>query len=199
VVTDYLSLYSELSDLLDKKMASEHQCRKFLHYDKVTEYLCTRTPKYIVARTEEDNGFFGRTDFILTVEYFDGESERRSAYIWELKSPKSSLFVKETGHRLRPSADLVSAENQLLHYLYDARRSAAFQQAFGVRDTQIEYGGIVIGIDKNKLAGGAYKGIWPGIYELGYSIRRDAFYTPNNIRLFTWDNIARMLIHGRRL
>jgi hypothetical protein len=73
----------------------------------------------------------------------------------ELKAPQCSVFTKEehSNGRLIPTKQLIEAENQLLHYFFEAQGHDDFRKAFKILDqNNIRAGGIIISCEKRKVA-----------------------------------------------
>jgi hypothetical protein len=173
--------------------AQEHECRRFLRHPAVIPHLCHQQPDKVISVTEEDQGFFGRSDFCLTVQHDDGSNRRVATYIWELKAPRCPLFRAVTKARLMPSMDLIEAENQLLHYVYEAQNSELFQRRFHVIRENIHPGGIIIGMAASKIAGAADDNATATIFEITKGLRELYFYRAHHIRLWLWDKVARII------
>ncbi len=109
---------------------------------------------------------------------------RKRAIIYELKSPKSSIFTKQTNKKLSryvPSKDLICAETQLIEYKSYLTSDKLKEVAFANWD--IKYGGIIIGMkydDDQELN-----------TTIGSSsdLRKREFYEPLGIKLYNWDDI----------
>jgi hypothetical protein len=96
-------------------------------------------------------------------------------------------------NRCRPTKELIKAENQLLHYAHQALADDLFRQRLGIMNpANIKMGGIIIGRRDRLLKGGQTSG---DIERASRSldIRKQYFYNPHNIRIFTWDRILQFL------
>ena len=190
-VTSVLKSREHFKRALNEDEIDEHGCREYLLDGRVIQLLSKYTPEKIVAVAKETTGFFGRSDFCLTVLHRGGRRIQKETYIWELKSPSCKLFVKDNKQRYRPSPDLVSAENQLLHYVEHARRDEMFQKVFDTDRDQIHFGGIIIGRScSTEEESSEFEN---GLADIACTIRMKYFYSHNGIRLMVWDWVLDML------
>jgi hypothetical protein len=183
---DYGVLHDRLQELIELG-ATEHDCRALLLNQRILVHFARYIPRRIVNVWEENQGFFGRADLCFTVEVYDGERYTRQCYIYELKPPNCTIFVQDTKTRARPSPDLVSAENQLLHYVAEARGSDEFRRFFDVVPEKINFGGIIIGRTNASLEESTRAS-----HQRALELRQQFFYKPNQIRLLNWSQILPM-------
>jgi hypothetical protein len=119
--------------------------------------------------------------------------KRVHAYIWELKAPQCYQFEYNNDNRIRPTPELIQAENQLLWYYDETKGDQTFHRRFNVLPTHIYCGGIIIGCDQTLVRDtkGRYDEVTKGkLYEDAITIR-DYFYNEQRIRLMTWNHVLR--------
>lgn len=144
----------------------------------------------------EDRNYFGSTDFILAATLRDDRNqEANCAFIWELKAPQCYLFERDNNNnRCRPTLDYIKAENQLLHYYYQAVGDSHFRQRYAVLETRnIRLGGIIIGRSKDRLAKNIVSVADKTNVMTALSIRQDYLYQSHGIRVLTWDRVLEFL------
>lgn len=173
----------------ETERSTEMEARAFLPL--ATELLLAAAPIEIIQLQDEERSFFGSSDFIICAKvHGDTGREDLAVSIWEIKSPQCMLMEPDDNKsRYRPTKDLYKAENQLIHYWYEAQGSKVFKERFKItRDAQVKMGGIVIGrndtITRDRSA--------PTVEAARYSldIRINTLYRPQGIRLFVWDRIV---------
>jgi hypothetical protein len=186
--SDPLDHLKELVNIADKH--TEVECGELLgnHFASVLLPL----DETIVFVDKQYTTESGRTDIVVIGERIglDGTGERVS-YLWELKAPQVWLFEKETNSRVRPSDELYSAENQLLHYHSNLAGSETFRTHWNiVLRENIKIGGIIIGTQARfvNCLPGEYSRI-VGVARTALSAREQAFYKGCGLRLWTWDKI----------
>jgi len=133
----------------------------------------------------------GDSDYIISgkVRLSDGV-ECVYAYIWELKAPQCYLFEKDTENRLRPTKELIAAENQLLNYHFEIKGNDSSKRKFGItHPDHIRIGGIIIGTRKTLVRGNFEINKKYKLYQMASHIRKQYFYNHLDIRLMTWDSI----------
>jgi hypothetical protein len=180
--------FDQFCELLEDGPRTEREAQAFLVHAAV--FLMRTTPVRIRQVREEDRSYFGRTDFIVVADLrTDTGQIENFASIWELKAPQSFLMERDDNdNRYRPTKDLVKAENQLIHYIYDARGSAAFRERYDIRFTSnIKIGGIIIGRDDRIVDSDDERVI--STAEQSLRIRQNALYEPALFRVLTWDRI----------
>lgn len=186
------NLYAQLKSLIDDSEHKEHECRQYLQYAR---YLLFRETviRFVYVETEY-RGHSGDSDYVISGEVRDESGVQCiRAYIWELKAPQCFIFERGTKNRLRPSEDLIQAENQLLHYYLEQKGSSQFRDEFGVtHPDNVRLGGIIIGCNRTKVNGEYEESKKVKLYEKAMRTRR-MLYDPSGIRLMTWDHILEHL------
>ena len=110
-------IHANLKKLIEATVKKENECRKYLQYAK--EALVRDTVLEFVYVETERRATVGNSDYIISGKIVDETgNECVKAYIWELKAPQCHIFEKDTENRLRPTIDLIQAENQLLNYYH---------------------------------------------------------------------------------
>lgn len=181
-------LYEDLRVLIESKEKKEHKCSEFLYY--IDEYLTDPNIKLRLYEKTEYRFTTENLDYVLSVNTKDeGGSECVKAYIWELRAPQCYIFEKDTIERLKPSKELISAENQLINYHNKLKNDESFKsRAKVLKSEDVKLGGIIIGCNNTKVYG-AYEDVErDALYKEAYQIRKDYFYR-NDIRLISWDTI----------
>ena len=184
--------YFLLKELVESERYKELECRFYLQY--VKDFLMKETPIEFVTVETEYITTPGRSDYIISGKLIDSGTYRTHAYLWELKAPQCYIFEKDTENRLKPSSDLIDAENKLLHYYDDLRTSDTARQDIGVgRDCHIHLGGIIIGRE-NALVNGEFASPYrkKALYSRAIDSRR-ILYDDAGIKLVTWDQILSQL------
>lgn len=186
-------IYSVLKELIEATENKEHECRKFLQYAK--EALVRDTVINFEYVETERRGTFGNSDYIISGKIVDETGvETVKAYIWELKAPQCYIFEKDTEGRLRPTKDLIQAENQLLHYYHENKGSETFRNTFGVTHSDnVCFGGLIIGSHNRRVKGEYEETKKIKLIETAFMIRRKYIYDPLNIRIMHWDYILDLL------
>jgi hypothetical protein len=97
----------------------------------------------------------GDSDYVISAQVQESSGVQRvKAYVWESKAPQCYIFERDTDNRLKPSQDLVQAENQLLHYYLDLKGSEPSRDEFGVTTSDdFCLGGIIIGCNRTRVRG----------------------------------------------
>ncbi len=105
-------LHDELKALIDSDQHRELECRRYLKH--AAGLLIDQTSHAIVHETSEYRGHTGNSDYVIVCRVRDvaGGGESVKAYLWEVKAPQCYLFQFDTMNRVRPTAELISAENQ---------------------------------------------------------------------------------------
>lgn len=158
------------------------------HLAAAADLLCRNTPLSIVKLEKENRSFFGSTDYLICALSKAGTGgHEKNLYVWELKSPQCEVMEKDNNkNRYRPSKYLVRAENQLLHYMYEAQGSDVMRERYELTSrSNIIAGGIIIGRDDLICR----KGDSAEAARFSLNVRMKYFYYPNNIRLMTWDRV----------
>jgi len=145
--------YIELKGLIEATGNKEHECREYLHYTK--EALVSNTVSEFVYIETERRATSGDSDYIISGKIVDETgNESVKVYIWELKAPQCYIFEKDTENRLRPTKELIRAENQLLNYYHENKGSESFRNDFGVTHSDnVRFGGIIIGSHDRRVRG----------------------------------------------
>jgi len=191
------NIAADLRRLIDDTKQKEHECRLFLGY--VPELLTDKTFKQILYIEPEYRSKSGDSDYVISFEiYGEGGVDKRYAYVWELKAPQCYVFEYETNNRVKPSEDLIKAENQLLHYYDDQQGNDRFRRDFKiVSSDDIKFGGIIIGSQKTRIKGGNYSPAKiDNLYETALRIRENYFYRGRGIRLLLWDFVYQHLLRS---
>ncbi|QDZ01962.1 hypothetical protein FQ775_17135 [Nitratireductor mangrovi] len=182
--------FLELCDVTDRH--TERECARYLEHAVVG--LLDRTPHWIGSLTFEQRSPYGRSDFMIVAELMsDMGTRERIVDIWELKAPQCPIMQSDSQlQRFRPSQDLVSAETQLIHYVYQAQRDGDLQERWQIRRPQnIRAGGIIIGRDGRWLGGGDAE--QNRLAEESFEKRSEWLYRPSAIRVKTWDRVLDIL------
>lgn len=174
----------------------ERECHQYLK--NVPEVLL-RNPSIDVSSVR--SGYAtpsGISDYIVAALISaEGGYWCRRAYIWELKAPQCYIFEADTSNRLKPTKELISAENQLLHYYQDCKGMDIFRDEFEITSgDEIYMGGIIIGSDRTKVdaAAGFYdEDRKQYLYKKALRVRINNFYNCCNIKLYTWNAILELL------
>lgn len=188
------SPYSILKELIEAEENKEHECREFLQYAK--EALVRNTVLDFVYVETERRGFVGDSDYIISGRVVDETGvESVKAYIWELKAPQCYIFEKDNENRLRPTKDLIQAENQLLHYYHESKGSDTFRRDFRItHPDNVCFGGIIIG-SLNRTARGEYEDEKRNrLIETAFMIRKKYIYEPLTIKIMNWDYVLEQLM-----
>jgi len=184
--------FDELLNLADAANKNEVRCMELL----------ALAPSHLVHGTivaaealSEQRSFFGDSDLTVTATIRDDRnSQRRKAYIWELKAPQCFIMEKDANNnRYRPTMDFIKAENQLIHYAHEAQGNRRFGERLGImKQTDILIGGIIIGrnsrILKDAQSDGERERAWDSL-----SIRQTYLHDHHHIRVMTWDAVLELM------
>jgi hypothetical protein len=185
--------HKELMSLIDSADNKEKECREYLQY--VTEFLVADTPISIPYVEKELPGNSGDSDYVVSCRVCEGTGNKPvKAYVWELKAPQCYIFEKDNENRLRPTPELVRAENQLLHYHHEIQGSGQLLTYFKI--TSPEYvllGGIIIGSGATTVKGSYEEEKKQRLYEKALMVRTKYFYQPHGIKILNWNYIADLL------
>lgn len=168
---------------------NESECGKWL--GKVAKILLPLGDETITYVDSEQTSSSGRVDLIIIADSIKPSGTKiRKAFIWELKAPQVYLYEVENKNRARPSDDLYSAENQLLHYHDTISQDGSWRTRWGITPgNNVVFGGIIIGRKSNFVAKkGEDLTNAKGLAEVANEIREKVFYQ-NKIKLWTWDEI----------
>jgi hypothetical protein len=178
--------YNELKALIEDVNNKEIECRNYLQYAK--DLLINDTALNYVDIQDERPLNLGRSDYIVVAQVWHGGEICRRAYIWELKAPQCFLFIKDTESRLKPSEELVDAENKLLHYYHELKNGIILREQFEImHQDDICLGGIIIGCEKNKVGGELTEARKKQLYHTAKATKE--YLYGNLIKLKTWDEI----------
>jgi hypothetical protein len=125
--------YAALSALVfENDRHTEKECAAYL--PQATPLLIKGTPISIINLTAEERNYFGSTDYIVAANMqTDIGGVEAEVSIWEVKAPQCYLMERDDNStRCRPTRELVKAENQLLHYAYEAMLNDAFRLRYRV-------------------------------------------------------------------
>lgn len=182
-----------LRQLMYEVGRTEIECQDFL---RLAGCLLVPPMSEVLQVVREQQGMAGRSDYFVICREITG---RRSLFIWEAKAPQLAPFVAETANRVAPSAHLVGAESQLLHYYDEYRGSEQFRDRYQLGGRQdIHLGGIIIGRDDNQVEGqsAAARGLDDTarlqLASLAQRIRMEHFYR-DAMRILSWDCVLRAL------
>lgn len=187
------TLRRALGELIEAKRNKERECREYLQYAKEL-LIGDIVTRYEYIETER-RGHSGDSDYVISGLVMDKTGiENMKAYIWELKPPQCYLFEKDTKNRLRPTRELLRAENQLFHYHDELKGDDRARHEFGVTHPgYVCLGGIIIGCRRTWVKGINDDGKKKRLYENSLRIRKTYIYDPLGIRLMTWDYILNYL------
>jgi hypothetical protein len=188
--------YDCLKKLMKESTHKEMECRVYLENTK--EKLVKNPPDKFVRFEPEYRGHTGDSDLIITCEVENDAGIRCvEAYIWEVKAPQCYVFEFDNDNRVKPTKDLISAENQLLHYYEEYKKSETFKQEFGITSSDnIHIGGIIIGqkdrlVKPNKKYDSTEKK--NSLYTRAINCRKEHFYKASRIDFIIWDRILDLL------
>jgi len=188
--------YECLNQLMKESGHKEIECRAYLVNTK--DKLVKNPPDKFIRFEPEYRGHTGDSDLIITCEVENDAGVRCvEAYIWEVKSPQCYVFEFDNNNRVKPTKDLISAENQLLHYYEEYKKSETFKQEFGITSSDnIHIGGIIIG-QKDRLVkpNEKYDTIDKknSLYTRAINCRKEHFYKASRIDFIIWDRILDLL------
>ena len=187
--------YAELKKLVELNGShNELACRQYLKYAQ--NLLVTETPKAFLTTDKEYRGNSGDSDLIISCRVQDGVGhESVKAYVWEVKAPQCHLFEFDTRNRVKPSAEYISAENQLLHYYDELLSSEQFRREHNIADRDnVMLGGILIGRHDTsvKCKGKGKRSYDPDtmqrLFLRALRLRQNHLYG-QRIKVLTWDTI----------
>lgn len=190
------TLFEELEALIAETSHKEIQCRTYLEHTKDRLVKCT--PLSFKRFTPEYRGHTGDSDLVISCETInDAGKKSNEVYIWEIKSPQCHIFEFDNSNRVKPTAALISAENQLIHYFEEYQKSSQFLEEFELTSPDNLYiGGIIIGSTKT-LVKPHEKYIdeqaITALYTRAITYRKKHFYRSSSIELIIWDRILELL------
>jgi hypothetical protein len=193
MIKDGYTLFEQLQRLISDTNNKEHECRNYLQHAKIS--LVTNTVKEFIYVENERRGHSGDSDYVISCRVCDETGvEAVKAYIWELKAPQCYIFEKDTESRLRPSKELIQAENQLLYYYHENKGSEQFKNDFCITHSDnVLFGGIIIGCQSKRIRGNIPADKMNKLYQEALMIRKKYIYDPHGIKIFTWDYILELL------
>jgi hypothetical protein len=181
--------YQSLKNLIDEPVKhNENECREFISgaLDLFVPYTGVTT---VLGDVDEYPGHSGPNDLIVFCERSCGGVVEKHAYIWEIKSPQTSVFVKDTKNRVKPSPEFIKAENQMLHYWEDCK-TEQFRAKFDISHLDyIHPGGILIGKTDTLVSSGYVEDKKKQLYKTAINLRKKLFYTPAGIQVLIWDDV----------
>ena len=190
------SPYQSLYKLMTDNSHREIECRTFLNSTK--EKLVKNSPDRFLRFEPEYRGHTGDSDVVITCEVENDAGVRCvEAYIWEVKAPQCYVFEFDNMNRVKPTKDLISAENQLLHYYEEYKKSDTFKQEFEITSSDNIYiGGIIIG-QKSRLVkpnqNYSDRSKTNSLYTRAINCRKEHFYKASRIDFIIWDRILDLL------
>ena len=181
--------YEFLKGLIDEPVKyKEKECRAFIPgaLDRFVPFTGVTT---VLGEEDEYPGHSGPNDLIIFCERSCGGVVEKYAYIWEVKSPQTAIFVKDTENRVKPSPEFIKAENQLLHYWEDCK-TEQFRAKFDISHLDhILPGGILLGKKDTLVSSGYVEDKKKQLYKTAINLRKKWFYNPAGIQVFIWDDI----------
>jgi hypothetical protein len=131
----------------------------------------------------------GKSDYLIIADVIRSGDCYRRAYLWELKAPQCYMYEHDTGTRLKPTSDFMSAVNQLLNYYYGLKENGAFLQEYNISaPSDISMGGIIIGCHRTKVRGTYTENEKIRRYNIAKRVR-DQLYE-GKLKVRTWDEIC---------
>jgi hypothetical protein len=132
-------------------------------------------------------------DIVVIGDHINNDgTDEKVVYVWELKAPQARAFKKETESRVRPSDELYSAENQLLHYQSSLAGSDTFRDRWSVARHNVKFGGIIIGTEATFIGcPSSERDRMIGIARTAFAVRESTFYRGCGLRLRNWDWVLR--------
>lgn len=188
----YEDAFKELNSLMSDTHHKEKECRKYIPMalDLFVPFSGSTT---ILDDETEYPGHTGPSDLIIFCERTCGGLKEKYAYFWEVKSPQTYVFVKDTENRVKPSIEFVQAENQLLHY-WDDCKNEKFRGDFDISTIEtIRPGGILIGQTSNLVKGDYSESQKNRLYRTALQLRKQCLYGTYGIQVLIWDDILDFL------
>ncbi len=181
--------YESLKELVDEpKKHKEKECREFIRY-ALELFVPVTGVTTILEEESEYPGHTGPNDLIVFCEHNSGGIKEKHAYIWEVKSPQTPVFIEDSKSRVKPSPGFVKAENQLLHYWEDCKNEQ-FRAKFEITDLDcINLGGILIAKRDNLVSGNYEDSKKKQLYKTAINLRKKCLYSSTNIKVLIWDDI----------
>ncbi|MBP0492840.1 hypothetical protein [Roseomonas indoligenes] len=180
-----------LSLIHDDTGHREKECQPALLLIK--QFLCREIPRNILQVGREEPNRYGSNDFCVSAVVSDGSTDKRCAYVWEVKSPQSHILeFDDHSLRLRPTMELVKAETQLFHYVEEFKSSRSFRHYFDLNDlAEVIPAGIIIGsektlVKKGRLGQGKSLDELKRLYQISMHARHQYLYKAANILVKDW-------------
>ena len=175
-----------LRALFQQRERNEHECRKYLHFGM--GLLVPHTLSNADYDTEYVN-HRGKSDFLVATTVDEGGGvPRKKVYLWELKAPQCAVFVRDKGNRLKPSRDLLDAENKLINYHQALSGDENFRDEYAIsRPDDVKLGGVIIGM---RPVEGDEASTKLALYSNAYQLRLGFCYDHHGMRLYTWSHVA---------
>ena len=185
--------HSPLRSLVyDNARQTERECQPYLA--EIADVLCRETFQDVIMTGREEANRFGESDFTVSARVMVSRSVLKvTAYVWEVKAPQCYLYeFDENRNRLRPTKELIKAENQLLHYASDFNDNRAFRNLYGLDAyARAVPAGILIGRDDRLVRPNRNfptdEARTLALFRQTSHIRDMFLYEPAGIRIRTWD------------
>ena len=183
----------ELQALINSDNHNENECRYYLQFAR---HILMPWPIVNFRRVETERvGNLGRSDYVISGTVYHQTNQCVRAYIWELKAPQCYLFEEDTGNRLKPSPELIDAENKLLNYYYESKNSGLFHQQYDLSQPGNEnvcLGGIIMGCERTKVNSNASAEVKSDKYRTA-EIARNFMYGPAGSKIKTRDEVVHQI------
>jgi len=204
-----MNIYETLRRLIYEKRRNEVSCGHYLQY--IPEFMVKKENMIgpPIKDSTQVQGFRGKSDFVVSATISEGGSLIKKIFVWELKAPQSNIFNIDKGNKLKPSKFLIDAENKLLNYVDEFRKSEPLREHFSelgevIASRNVFPGGLIMSRDDNKLLKGKITiNNRDEDYLVAKGIRGEFFWTRCDIRLYTWNDILneinKKMISGENL
>jgi len=181
--------YNKLKSLIDSEARTEDACREFLKH--VPTLLFKETLIKLGSSDCDYRSHSGDSDYVISGITRDTCGiERIRVYVWELKAPQCYIFEEDTKNRVKPSNELIDAENKLLHYYDELKGSQQFLEKFGIAHSDnVCIGGIIIGCNLKLVSGNYSEEEKRMLFARAKRIRDTCLYGSFGIKLMTWDTV----------
>lgn len=183
----------QLNELIAEEARNEHKCRDYLKH--VHHVLVDAQLIHSTTAEQEFPTQTGPNDYLIRAKVDSGIGTTENIIVvWELKAPQCLMFETDSKVRLKPSKDLVDAENKLFNHYHQLKGNRAIKEQFQLTsDSQIRMGGIIISRE-DKLAPGIKKSTTAEQnFRLAHTVRQQYIYKQNGMRLLSWDYILNCL------
>ncbi|WP_345887295.1 Shedu anti-phage system protein SduA domain-containing protein [Shewanella algae] len=188
-------IVQQLQSLMNEDGHTEIQARDYIEYAK--DLFVHETPSQFFELQSEYRTTNGDIDLIVPcILEDDAGVEKKVVYIWEVKSPQTTIFCYDNRNRVKPTPELVKAENQLLHYYEECKLNQQFRNEFEIVDPEdVRLGGILIGkrdtlVQDHQNYNNDKKRT---LYNKASSYRARHFYRASGIKLLTWDKVLNQI------